>query len=162
MIKSAKILSMIALLGVLITYSNCGGKGGSEKPIQEVQLEKLSKTWKLTSVTLDGVSKNTEYGAGGASPFSLTITGSPTATSYAYTTANRPSLSPWKASGSWAYGTDVATQIVRDPDNSTDKLDLTYSVTDTQLQISFTFNGNGYTNTREEVVKGAWVFTFGL
>lgn len=152
---------MLALLGLLITYSSCGGGGGNEKPIQEVQLEKLSKTWKLTGVTLDGASRNTEYSANAANAMTLTITGSPTATSYAYTTANRPSLSPWKASGTWAYGTDVATQIVRDPDNATDKLDITYSVTETQLQMTFTFNGNGYANTREEVVKGVWVFTFG-
>lgn len=152
---------MIALVGVLLTYANCGGGGGNEKPLQEVQLEKLSKAWKLTNVTLDGVSRNSEYGVGGTA-MGLTITGSPTATSYAYTTSNRPSLSPWKASGTWAFGTDVANQIIRDQDNNTDKLDMTYSVSETQLIINFTFNGNGYPNSRGEVVKGAWVFTFGL
>lgn len=152
---------MVALVGVLITYSNCGGGGGGERPLQEVQLEKLSKAWKLTGVTLDGSSRNAEYGVG-ATAMGLTITGSPTASSFAYTTSNRPSLSPWKASGTWAFGTDVATQIVRDQDNNTDKLDMTYSVTETQLSITFTFNGNGYPNSREEVVRGVWVFTFGL
>ena len=160
--KSLRILMSVALLGILITYSNCGGSKNPEPPIQEVQLGKLSKAWKLTSVTLDGANRNTEYGVGGGSAFSLTISGSPTATSYAYTTANRPSLSPWKGSGSWTFGTDPATQVIRDPDNSSDKLDMTYSVNETQLQITFTFNGNGYPNSREEVVKGTWIFTFGL
>lgn len=163
MIKSIKLLSMIALLGILIGYTGCRDKKGAEKPIQEVQLEKLSKTWKLTSVTLDGTSRNAEYGVGGANPFSLTITGEPTNSSYNYTTASRPALSPWKSNGSWIYGTDPATQIVRDADSAVDKLDLTYSVSDTQLSITFNFAANGYTNTgRADVVRGAWVFTFGL
>ncbi len=157
MIKSAKILLMVALLGVLITYSNCGGSKTPAPSVQEVQLEKLAKTWKVTGVTLDGVDKKTDY-----ANFTLTVTGTPTATSYSYTTASRPALSPWKASGSWTFGTDPATQIIRDADNATDKLDLTYSVSDTQLQLNFTFNGNGYANSRSEVVKGVWVFTFGL
>lgn len=160
--KSLRLLLTIVSVGALMLYSNCGGKKKTERPIQEVQLEKLSKTWKVTAVTLDGVDKTADYKTA-SSTFTLGITGTVGASSFAYTATGRPALSAWKSGGTWAFGTDPATQIVRDPDNAADKLDMTYSVTETTLQLTFTFNNaNGGYPGRTEVVNGQWVFTFGL
>ena len=116
-------------------------------------MDKLVKTWKIKSATLDGVDKTSTY-----TGFQLTITGTKGAKSFGYSTASRPSVSPWKASGSWIFGTDPVTMMTRDADNPADKLDMTYSVNETQLQINFTYTGKGYTRT--EAVAGNWVYTF--
>ncbi len=155
--KALKYLLLIAFIGVLFTFSNCGGDKKTAEPITDVQLAKLSKTWKLTSVTLDGAPVTTpSYTA-----FQLSITGTKGATSFGYTTTGRPSLSPWKTSGTWSFVKDQETaKITRDPDSTTDKLDMDYTVTETTLTISFNFQGQGY--TRVDQVKGNWTFNFGL
>jgi hypothetical protein len=69
-------------------------------------------------------------------------------------------VTPWGPKGKFTFGTDVSTTLVRD-----DGIVVTYSVNDTQLQMSFTtpagfpgFDGEG----RVENVQGKWVFEFGL
>jgi hypothetical protein len=153
--KALKSLLLIASIGALFTFSNCGGDKKTAEPVPDVQLGKLSKTWKISNVTLDGTDKTSTYPG-----FQLTITGTKGATSFGYTTTARPSLSPWKSSGTWAFGADPVTMIVRDPDNTTDKLDMTYTVTESTLTVSFNYQGNGYTRT--DVVEGNWIFTFAL
>ena len=155
--KSFKLILLFLSVGILFTLTNCGSDSKPAEPIADQQLTKLSKTWKLTSVTLDGNAVTTpSYSA-----FQLVISGTKGATSFGYTTAGRPSLSPWKASGTWAFVKDQeATLITRDPDSSNDKLEMTYAVDESTLQITFGFQGAGY--TRVEQVKGNWVFKFGL
>ena len=153
--KAIRILTMLGLIAVLVTYSNCDGNKPPPKPITDVQLEKLSKSWKIDKVILDGVDKKTDY-----SSFALTLSGTAGNTSFGYTTTGRPALSPWKSGGTWEFGTAPETQIIRDK-GTTDQLDMTYAVTESTLHVSFTFNGAGYT-ARTGVVKGAWVFTFKL
>jgi hypothetical protein len=152
--KVAKLVLVILAVGSILTFSNCGGDKKAAEPLPDQQLAKLSKTWKLTSVTLD-TQPVTTY-----TNFNLTISGTKGTTSFDYATSGRPQLSPWKAGGKWSFGTDPVTQLVRDPDIATDKLDMTYSVTESTLQIQFNFQGAGYTRTSQ--VKGNWIFTFGL
>jgi hypothetical protein len=150
-----KTLLFILGLGTLFTYSGCGPDPKPEPSIEEVQLGKLKTTWKVSDVKLDGISKTTDYPG-----FTLSISGTVGATSFDYSTAGRPPLSPWPSSGTWKFGTDPATQLVRDPGaGATNELPMTYTVTDTQLQITFTFARDGYT-ARTSNVKGVWVFTF--
>ena len=153
--KALKSLLLMASVGVLFTLSNCGSPSPAPEPVADQQLAKLSKVWKVTNVKLGGADKTTAYPG-----FQLTVTGTKGATSFGYTTSGRPSLSPWKANGTWAFGVEPLTMLVRDPDNTADKLDMTYTVNEATLTISFTYQGAGY--TRVDVVKGAWVFTFGL
>ncbi|MFM9838964.1 MAG: hypothetical protein ACKVOQ_11910 [Cyclobacteriaceae bacterium] len=153
--KALKSLLLIVSIGVLFTLSNCGSPSPTPEPVADQQLAKLSKTWKITNVKLDGADKTTSYPG-----FQLIVTGTKGATSFGYTTSGRPLLSAWKSSGTWAFGTDPLTMLVRDPDSTTDKLDMTYTVSESTLTISFNYQGAGYTRT--DVVKGAWVFTFGL
>ncbi|MFM8849616.1 MAG: hypothetical protein ACKOE5_04410 [Cytophagales bacterium] len=161
--KTAKALIALVVLGCLFTFSNCGGGGGTPEPLANQQFTKLagssSKTWKLTAVTLDDKPQFTPSGSYNNN-FTLTISGTKGATSFDYAVAGRPPLSPWKAGGKWFFGADVATQIVRDPDLTADKLDMTYSVADNTLQLQFNYQGAGF--TRVDQVKGNWVFTFGL
>jgi hypothetical protein len=152
--KAFRILSLISLVAILLTYSSCGGDDPAEESVSDVQLGKLSKTWKINTVTLDGVDKIADYAS-----FQLVMSGTKGNTSFGYSTSGRPALSPWKASGSWEFGTPVETQIFRDK-GTTDELAMTYAVTETTLSITFTFNGAGYSRTG--VVKGQWIYTFKL
>jgi hypothetical protein len=153
--KAFRILSLLGLVAILLTYSSCGGSKSDPEPVTDVQLGKLVKTWKIDAVTLDGVDKKADYSA-----FQLVLSGTKGTTSYGYSVSGRPSLSPWKSSGAWTFGTSPETQIVRDK-GTADELAMTYSVTETTLSVQFTFNGAGYTS-RTGVVKGQWVFTFKL
>jgi hypothetical protein len=153
--KALRILSLLGLVVALLTYSSCKDDKPTPEPITDVQLGKLAKTWKVDAVTLDGVDKKADYTA-----FQLVMSGTKGNTSFGYTTSGRPSLSPWKSSGTWEFGTAPETQIIRDK-GTADELPMTYAVTETTLSITFTFNGAGYT-ARTGVVKGQWVFTFKL
>jgi hypothetical protein len=147
---------LVVAIATLLSYSGCD-KPEPGPSIEEEQLAKLSGTWTVvgagTNVTLDAVSKKTDYAT-----FELTLTGTPGATSFGYTTANRPTtLSPWPSSGTWEFGESPETMINRDPDKPNEVVAMTYSVSDTQLQIVFNFAGAGYSRTK--VVTGEWVFT---
>jgi hypothetical protein len=133
-------------------------------PVADQQFDKLAKAWKVTSVTLGGVDKKTLLYPN----FVLNITGTKGATSFIYTTTgNPPSGSSWKGSGTWAFGTDPLTMLIREPGTgaSSENLAMSYTVTETTLQISFTL-APGFTpyanQGRTEVVEGNWIFTFGL
>jgi hypothetical protein len=153
--KPFRILSFFALIVILVAYSGCGGTDTPSEPLTDTQLTKLAKTWKVASVSLDGVDKTSDY-----SSFQLVFSGTKGNTVFGYSTSSRPPLSPWKASGSWEYGAAVETQLIRDK-GTADELPMTYAVTETTLQITFTFNGSGYTS-RTGVVKGQWVFNMRL
>jgi hypothetical protein len=156
--KLLKVFILLIAVGSLITFSNCGGGGSTPEPLADQQFTKLAgsgtKTWKISSVTLDGAA-NSQYNG-----FTLTISGTKGATIFNYSVANRPALSPWKASGKWSFGTNISTDIIRDPDIATDKQEMTYTVTDNTLEIKFNFQGAGYTRTDQ--VGGNWIFTFSL
>lgn len=146
-----KILASLFLLTVL--FSSCKKDDPDPISIQDQQLAKLTAAWKATSATLDGTPQ------AGYENFVLTISGTAGADSFSYTAAGRPSNSPWPSSGTWVFGTNPESQIVRD--TGADQLDMTYSVTDTQLQLTFNFSGVGYPSSRVSNVKGTWIFTFG-
>lgn len=147
------ILSVIAL-AILLGYTGCGGKKEPGPSDEEKALTALSATWKVagtnTDVTLNGVSKKADY-----SGFTLTVSGTAGAATYGYTTAGRPSLSPWPSSGAWKFGDVIATDIIRDPATAKE-VDMHYTVTDTQLELTFTYDQAGESRTSQ--VTGVWVF----
>jgi hypothetical protein len=157
--KSLKLLLAGAFLGVLLMNSGCGGKSDPAPSVEDAQLAKLSKTWKATAVTLNNTSMMTNAQAG-YSNFTMTISGTPgqTASGFSFTTSGRVAGDknyPWPSNGTFHYGTDPATLLIRD-----DTLPITYAVTDTQLQMTFTYNGPGYNGGRVTQVQGNWVMTF--
>jgi len=148
------------LMMTLIIFSACK-KSSTPPSIQETQLSKLTKTWTLSSVTLDGVNKKD---ANNYNNFKVTFSGTysaanPTA-SYSYSVSGRPALSAWPANGDFKFGSSSPeTQLVRDPD-SADQLNMTYSISGSPavLTLTFTYSGTGYSRTAE--VNGQWVMTF--
>ena len=150
----AKIFVLLALSAILLTYSSCDNTKPPTPSDEEVQLGKLSQTWKASSVKKDNVDQ------AGYSNFTLKLEGVVGATSFGYSTTGRPALSPWPSSGSWKFDIDPLTSIIRD-DGTVDELNMTYTVTETTLQLTFNFQGTGYAG-RVDNVKGQWVMTFGL
>ena len=150
--KAFRILITIITVGSLLAYSGCKPKGGTPETTQDKQLGLLSTTWKIFSVSQGGTDVTSSWKG-----FSVAITGTKGATSFQYSCAGRPALSPWPASGTWAFGTDPVTQIIRDKGSVNDELAMTYSVNATKLQVGYNFPSTraGYTK-----VDGDWVFTF--
>ena len=78
-------------------------------------------------------------------------------------TGTRPDPSPWPVNGIWKFGNPKSTQIIRDP-GGVNEIAMTYTVTDTNLIISFTVpDGSagwpGGTSRIKNVI-GDWEFTF--
>ena len=148
---AGKILVSLLVVGVLLTYSGCKKKKDDPEPITDQQIEKLSKTWKVTTVTRNGVDRKSDY-----PNFTLTLAGTKGTVEIGYTTTGRPSSSPWASSGKFTFdATTPETKLLRD-----DGVDVTYSVSDISLQTNFQYNGPGF--SRVSAVDGQWVFTFGL
>src|SRR4051812_20913790 len=115
---SLKILASVLVLTAL--FSACKKDDPDPVSVEDQQLAKLAASWKASSATLDGTAQT------GYDNFVLTISGTAGATSFGYTASGRPSNSPWPASGTWVFGANPESQIVRD--TGADKLDMTYSV----------------------------------
>jgi len=148
-----KLFILGVVFGALLISQGCKKSTGPGETIEDVQLGKLSKKWTKNTVTLDGVDQT------GYDNFTLTISGTAGNTSFGYKAEGRPQLSSWPSDGTWKFGATPETTIVRDPDTQ-DALNVTYSVTETQLQITYTFSGAGYQGGRTAKVNGVWVFTF--
>lgn len=142
---------MVIVFAVFLLSQGCKPDPDPGESIEDQQLAKLSKTWAFSSVQLDGVDQT------GYDNFSLTISGTAGNSSFGYSVSGSPTPNPWPASGTWSFGATPETQIVRDP-GTADELDLTYSVSATQLQITFNFSGSGYPGGRTSNVNGQWVF----
>ena len=146
---------LMAIAGLLVT-SGC--KDDDPKPINETQLqfEKLSRTWEVTSAKLDGVDYSDYYG-----DFSLTVSG----TSYAsmvYVTSNRPPYSCWSAGGTLAFGPNMKTSILRDH-GTINEVAIGYTLTSSSLELHFTYEGDLLENARTNganSVTGDWIFVF--
>lgn len=154
--KRNGLLFGVLFIGMTFLFSDCKKSSGPGQSPQDAQLVKLSKTWIISTatgstdgVTLDGTPQT------GYTSFALTINGTAGQTTFGYSIQGRPPLGPWPASGTFTYGSDYATQLTRD-----DGLPITYSVTDTKLQMTFNYSGNGF--SRVNNVKGNWVFNLSL
>jgi hypothetical protein len=147
-----KIFNIIILLGLTgIFLSSCGEE---ETPsAKKNQLSELSGTWKLTSVTMSGVDVTPEYSA-----FELTLSGSASGDVFSYSVVGRPELSPWPTRGTWSFGSDVKSELMRDP-GTDDAIIMDYSVTDSQLVVEFAFIGTGY-QARASSAEGIYIYTF--
>jgi len=154
--KILRVLSLLLISAVLLTYRGCDGGGSTPEPIEDVQFTKLAKTWKVNTVTFTGTGAQDRTAEYKDINFQLVLNGTKGTPPFSYTTTGRPSLSPWKASGTWTFGSAVETQILRD-----DAVPIEYIVTESTLRLTFQFNGDGYA-ARTDQVQGSWVFTFTL
>lgn len=154
----SRIFSLLLLVSVAVLNSNCDGSDDPEKTEEELQLDKLKASqWTLLSAS-DGTDRTSEYPG-----MTLNYTGTFSAGgTYAYTSnaTSWPSASPWKKNDSWKFVSgSVTNKIIR----LSDDVEMTYSLTnsDKQLSLSFNYTGPGFNNAgRLETVEGDWVFTF--
>ncbi len=156
----SRALLSVALLGSVVIFLGCGGKGGNPEPLSDKQFGLLSKTWKVKSSggVLYGSSPNQVDSTSHWTNFKLTIGGTKgQPNSFTYSCTGRPPRSAWPASGTWSFGSDPATMIVRDA-QAQDALNITYTVdaSSSNLQLVFHFTGTGY--TRVSNVSGDWTF----
>ncbi|MBX2962420.1 MAG: hypothetical protein KF687_07905 [Cyclobacteriaceae bacterium] len=156
----ARILSGMILAGAVVFLTNCGGDD-PEKPAQQVQLERLSKTWNIVSASLDGAPRTGDF-----TNFKLTFSGTFNANNpngpYNYSvTGARPTPSPWPASGQWSFvsvGSGDSGSLVR-----SDDVPMVYSINSSgqlTLELTCTSCDYGGASGRVEAVNGVWTFVF--
>jgi hypothetical protein len=153
----ARFLSLTLLAGAALFYASCGGDDGDTKSDEEIQLDALNKSWTLSSATFD----DTDIRTADFNGMILTLSGtfSPGAT-YSYSiTGTTPTPSPWPRTGTWKFGADVKTQMIRT--SNSENLPMTYTLSGNTLTIEFNceaceFAGGG----RVSSVNGDWKFVF--
>jgi hypothetical protein len=151
-----RTLSLLTIASLVLFFANCGGDGGGGTPTEKKQLAKLVGTWEIESATLDGGTPTPDKTADYAG-FTLTLSGTfdednEDAFPYTYVTTNRPDLSPWDASGTWGFGSNPKTQIVRE-----DGLGINYSLaSDGTLTLMYNFSGEGFPSAKAAEVDGDW------
>ena len=144
-----KNLYFLALIAAVITFSHCGGgdePGPDQKTAAEEQLERISASYNLVSVSQDGTDVTGDY-----TGFTLTMSGSLTANEEnvngTYSSTNGGQVFP--ASGSWAFApANVNSQIVLDND-----LTVNYSFSGNNLVLVYTFTAPG---GRVQVLNGQY------
>jgi hypothetical protein len=155
MMKRSKFLIVLALLGV---SASCSDPAPAATNPQDEQLTKLSQTWKVSTSTAASPVTFNSTPITGYENFTITMSGTAGNPTFNFTTLNRPSgiKTPWDASGTYTFGTDFNTIITRG-----DGIQTTYSVSTTQLELTFTYTGAGFTG-RTSNVEGTWKFKFGI
>ncbi|MBP9926614.1 MAG: hypothetical protein KBF45_11555 [Cyclobacteriaceae bacterium] len=154
MMKVLRILPLLLISVSMLTYTGCKNNNDDPETVADIQFDKLNHVWKINTATFDGSDKTADY-----TGFQLTLSGTKGTPPFTYSTSGRPSASPWPASGKWDFGSSPETIMIRDK-GTPDELSMTYTVTESTLSISFSFNGDPYSRTSQ--VKGAWVYTFTL
>lgn len=161
--KFIRLSLLAASISGLLLFTACGGGSDPEKPIEQVNLGLMSKTWTLTEVKLGNTTPT------GYTNMTITISGTFSKTpgaEYDFSIAGLPtgasSKTPWPrannttatSTGKWKFDdTEPETTIIR----KVDGLPITYSVTENTLVLSFNYTGAGF---RTSSVEGDWQFTF--
>lgn len=156
---ATRILSLLILVMVTTLYMGCRDEKDDKKTVEQTQLEKLKGVWVLKNAT-DGDPRTDDF-----QNLVLTLAGTYVEGGiYDYSfTGTRPDPSPWPVEGKWKFGTNKATEMIRDP-GGVNEINMTYQVTGSDLIISFTVpdNSQGWPGgtSRIRSVIGDWVFTF--
>lgn len=153
-----KLLLTISAIGFLL--SSCNGKNDPD-PTEKIQLTKLAKTWTISSVKLDGQSRD-DFGN-----LSLVIQGnfnnSAPEGPYQYTVSGtRPNPSPWPANGTWKFSDGESAKSVLIRDTGINEVQMTYTLANNGdiLTLNFTVSGSGWQGSRVDKVGGEWEFIF--
>lgn len=148
---AARILSVIALISVATMYTACGPDDPKEKSEIDQQIELLNGNWTVTSATFNDLEPDLDHDG-----MTMEITGTIGNETISYNVDNRPTgPSAWPATGSFTFNADPKTSLTRD-----DGVTVSYSVTATQLNMSFNFDKDPYTAGRVSSVRGEWKFVF--
>lgn len=159
-----RVLTLLILVAVSASYTGCRDDDDKTDTEEKKQLNKLLGSWTLQSAD-DGTVRTDEFVTDAGQPLVLTLKGSYVeGGTYNYgLTGKRPDRSPWPAEGTWKFGTNKQTDMIRDPATASE-IAMTYTVTDTNLEISFTVpdGSDGWQGgtSRISSVTGNWTFTF--
>ena len=153
-----RALSLLILVAVATFYTGCKDKNENTDTEEKKQLDKLVGAWTMESAN-DGQDRSADF-----TGVVLHLEGNYTGEGKAYNynlTGTRPDPSPWPESGTWKFGNPKTTQIIRDP-GGVNEITMTYSVTETDLIISFNVpdGSAGWPGGRVKNVIGDWEFTF--
>jgi hypothetical protein len=160
-----RVLSLLILVVVTTFYAGCKKDDGDEETVEKKQLDKLLGDWTIQSAS-DGQDRTSDFFTDDTNaPLVLHIQGNYVeGGTYNYSfTGQRPDPSPWPVDGTWKFGTDKNTQIIRDP-GGTNEIPMDYQVTATDLILTFTVpdgsaGWEGGTSRVNNVI-GEWTFTF--
>ena len=156
---ASRILSLLILALITTFYMGCKKDDDDKETEEKQQLDKLKGVWNLASAN-DGQDRTGDF-----QNLVLTLEGNYVeGGTYNYSfTGTRPDPSPWPVSGTWKFGTNKLTQIIRDP-GGVNEIEMTYQVTATDLILSFTVpdGSAGWPggSSRMKSVTGDWTFTF--
>lgn len=141
--KYSNAIKMIVLVILLLNLSYCGSSEAEElTPNQKAEALLISRSWSLTSVSIDGVDSNLYSG--------LTLTFKPGNFSSA------KSNKVWPASGTWNFAGEAGNKIVRN-----DGVEITIeSLSTTQFIITFTWSSTTFESGRGNSLKGNHRMTF--
>ncbi|MBX2896895.1 MAG: hypothetical protein KF763_15720 [Cyclobacteriaceae bacterium] len=144
-ISVLKLLLVIFSVSALFFISGCKKKEDDPKPSKQDEVTSVltSATWKVSSVTVDGVDK-TELYAG------LTLRFTPTN----YTSTN--GVPVWPATGAWSFTTEEANAFQR----SDGVLVEIIEVTATSLKLKLDWDETTLGSGRVGSVEGDHVFSF--
>ena len=156
---SFRVLSLLILVVLSTFYAGCKKDEPDPDTEEKKQLDKLLGSWTLQSAN-DGSDRTADFPG-----LVLSLSGNyKEGGIYNYSfTGTRPDPSPWPQSGTWKFGTNKATEMIRDP-NSSSEIPMTYEVTASELIIRFNIpdGSSGWEGgtSRIKSVVGNWVFTF--
>ncbi len=162
--RAPKILSLLIMVIVATVYTGCKKDDGDSETLEKKQLDKLAGDWTIQTAN-DGQDRTADFFTSDNAPLVLHLSGTYVeGGTYNYSfTGQRPDPSPWPASGTWKFGTDKSTTIIRDP-NSPNEIQMNYQVTETDLILTFTVpdGSTGWEGgvSRVRNVIGDWTFTF--
>jgi hypothetical protein len=146
----SRIFTLLVLVSAAVFLTNCGSDGGDEKKPEDVQLELLVGTWKITAAEFNNAAKAEFVDS------EITITSGRT---FTFDAASVINAGPWPSSGSFEFGSNVTSQLTIIHPNG-DSFPATYSVSATTLTINLTgYDGEAYDHARVESVEGNWEFT---
>lgn len=154
-----RVLSMLTVVVISTFYAGCKKDDGNPDTEEKKQLDKLLGAWTLQSAN-DGTDRTADF-----PNLVLNLSGNYVeGGTYNYSfTGTRPDPSPWPESGTWKFGTNKSTEMIRDP-NSSSEIAMTYQVTATELIIQFNVpdGSSGWEGgtSRIRSVTGDWTFTF--
>jgi hypothetical protein len=138
------LLPIVLILFVASTFS-CKQPLPPEPTPEELATALITAagtTWKIHSVTVDGVDKSSLF-AGMTLKF----------TSSSFATTNGDPL--WPASGTWDFTSTQATTIKRN-----DNVEVQVQATSTSLKLGLTWNKTTFEPGRTQSISGQYLFTF--
>lgn len=153
-----RTLSLLTIASLALFFANCGGDGGDDATKEQVQLGKLTKTWKLGTAKLGTDNSPDQI----LTNFTITFSGNYNSSNpqgpYQFLVTGTDSPSPLPKNGSWTFSTigsgDTGIILLGEDD-----IVINYTINSAgKLVLTFTYSGDGYDAAKVAAVEGSWEF----